>query len=75
MKLDRKKINMLCSMSDERLWGAVKLFAMSNGVDVSKKRVRPGDIESLRRTLRSLTENDLSRIGELADIYKYGGKI
>ena len=74
MKLDRKKINMLCSMSDERLWSTVKLFAMSNGVDVSKKRVRPGDIESFRRTLRSLTDSDLARIGELTEIYKYGRK-
>ncbi len=72
MKLDMKRINTLCSMSDDRLWGTVKFFAAANGIDLSKKRVAPKDVESLRRTLRSLTSADVERINQLADIYKYG---
>ena len=72
MKIDKKRIDMLCSMSDERLWGAVKFFAGTLGADLSRRRVRPGDIEKLRRTLRALTEDDISRINRLAEVWKYG---
>lgn len=59
-------------MSDERLWGSIKLFASINGVDVSKKRVTPRDMAGIRRVLSSLTDGDIARIGELADTYKNG---
>ena len=72
MKFDRKKVEMLTSMSDERMWSTVKLFASANGVDLSRKRVTPRDLTNLRRMLRSLTDDDLRRVGELTDIFKYG---
>jgi len=72
MKIDRKKVDMLCSMNDERMWSTIKFFASANGIDLSKKRVTPRDIGNMRRMLSSLTDSDLSRIGELTDIYKYG---
>ena len=72
MRIDKKKIEKLCSMSDERLWSAVKFFAGSLGADLSRKRVKPGDIEKLRRTLNALTEDDITRINRLAEVWKYG---
>ncbi|MBQ7669771.1 MAG: hypothetical protein IJS45_03510 [Clostridia bacterium] len=72
MKFDRKKVEMLTSMSDERMWSTVKLFASANGVDLSRKRVTARDLTNLRRMLRSLTDDDLRRVGELADVFKYG---
>ena len=72
MKIDRKRVDMLTSMSDGRMWSAIKLFASANGVDLSKKRVTPADLSNLRRMLSSLTDDDLARAGELADIYRYG---
>lgn len=72
MKLDRKRIRTLTSMSDERMWGAIKFFASANGVDLSKKRVTPRELSNLKTMLNSLTDSDLSRVGELIDVYKYG---
>lgn len=72
LKIDRKRIDTLISMSDSRMWGAIKFFASANGVDLSKKRVTPGDLSNLRRMLSSLTDADLIRAGELADVFKYG---
>ena len=72
MKIDKKKVDSLCSMSDERLWGAVKFFAGTLGADLSKKRVKPGDVDRLRRTLRSLTDEDIGRINRLIEVWKYG---
>lgn len=72
MKLDGKRIRTLTSMSDERMWGAIKFFASANGVDLSKKRVTPRELSNLKTMLNSLTDSDLSRVGELIDVYKYG---
>ncbi len=72
MRIDKKKVDTLCSMSDERLWGAVKFFAGTLGADLSKKGVKPGEIDRLRRTLRALTDDDLARINRLTDVWKYG---
>ena len=72
MRFDKKKIDALCSMSDERLWGAVKFFAGTVGADLSRKRVKPGDIEKIRRTLRALTDDDIARINRLTEVWKYG---
>ncbi len=72
MKLDGKRIRTLTSMSDERMWGAIKFFASANGVDLSKKRVTPRELSNLKTMLNSLTDSDLTRVGELIDVYKYG---
>ena len=72
MRLDKKKVDTLCSMSDGRLWGAVKFFAGTLGADLSKKRVKPDEIDRLRRTLRSLTDEDIGRINRLIEVWKYG---
>ena len=72
MKIDRRKIEMFCGMRDERMWSAIKLFAGSAGIDLSKKRVTPREIANLRTMLRSLTDSDIARINELIGIYKNG---
>ena len=72
MKFDRKKVEMLTSMSDERMWSTIKLFASANGVDLSRRRVTQRDLANLKRMLRSLTDDDLRRVGELTDVFKYG---
>ena len=72
MKIDRRKIDTLCGMSDERLWGTLKFLAAANGMDISKKRVTPSDIAGVRRLLASLGDGDISRINELIGIYRYG---
>lgn len=72
MRFDRRKVEMLTSMSDERMWGTIKLFASANGVDLSRRKVTPRDLTNLRRMLQSLTDEDLRRVGELTDVFKYG---
>ena len=72
MRIDRKGVEKLCSMNDERMWGAIKLFAGVNGIDLSKKRVGKEDIRNLRTALRSLTDGDLERVNRFIHTYKYG---
>lgn len=70
MKIDKKTIESLCRMSDDKLWGALRLFASSAGVNISQRRMNPGEMQKLRRTLMSLTDNDISRVVEIIQTYK-----
>ncbi len=72
MRIDRKKVDTLCSMSDERMWSTIKFFAGAAGIDLSKKRVGKEEIRNLRTTLRSLTDSDIARVNQLLHTYKYG---
>ena len=72
MKIDRKRINTLCSMPDGRMWSTVKFFASANGIDVSRKRVGTDDIRNMKRALSSLDDGDIERINRFLDIMKGG---
>ncbi len=72
MKIDRKRISSLCAMNDRSFYGAVKFFAGANGIDISKKRVAPGEIANLKRALSTLSDSDIVRINEFLHICKYG---
>lgn len=70
MKIDKKTIDSLCRMSDEKLWGAVRLFASSSGVNLSGRQMDRTEMQRLRRTLMSLTDSDISRALEIMKTYK-----
>ncbi len=70
MKIDKRTIDTICRMSDDKLWGAVRLFASSSGVDLSRKRPSPAEIQKLRHTLSTLTDSDISRAMEIIRTYK-----
>ena len=72
MKIDLKKIEMLRSMSDERMWNTVRLFAAANGIDMSRRRITPRETENIKAALGTLTEDDVKRINEFLGIAKYG---
>ncbi|MBE6563108.1 MAG: hypothetical protein E7660_05170 [Ruminococcaceae bacterium] len=70
MKIDKRTIDNICRMSDDKLWGAVRLFASSSGVNLSPRCPSPGEMQKLRRTLSSLTDSDISRATEILKTYK-----
>lgn len=59
MKLDRKALNRLLSMNDAQLRAVVDKLANDYGLDLSALSVRDGDMEGLRRALRSASDEDL----------------
>lgn len=70
MKIDKKTINTLLSLPDDKLWSAVRLFASSSGISLGRNAASPSDMAKLRNTLSNLTEADISRAGELIKNYK-----
>ena len=65
MKINKKTIDELCALSDDKLWAALRLFASSSGITLSSKRVSRTEMARIRKTLSELTEADISRAGEI----------
>ena len=59
MKLDRKALNRLLSLNDAQLRAVVNKLANEYHVDISKLSVKEGDMEGLRRALRTATDEEL----------------
>jgi hypothetical protein len=64
MKLDRKALNRLLSMSDKQLKTVIEKLTREYGVDLSQMNVSTADMAGLRRKLQSTTDEELVRIAE-----------
>ena len=67
MKLDRRLIDTLLSMSDEKLTMAVR--GLSSGLSHSGD-IDPRRISGIRGMLSELTDHALERVSELLTVYK-----
>ncbi len=71
MKLDRKALNRLADMNDAQLRAVIEKLVGEYHLDLSAFHVTQGDITSLRRALRTATDEELTA---LAKQLKNGGK-
>ncbi len=69
--INKKNIDELLEMPDERLWAMLKLVLGGAGVNIGGE-MNPKTVRKLRALLREVTDNDLERVLYLADIYKRG---
>lgn len=73
MKFDRKTVDMLISMDDEKLVGFLTFLAAAKGL-TRESGIKPETARRLKEVMRSLTDADVDRISELIDIYKKSGR-
>lgn len=71
MKLDRKALERLSMMSDAQLRAVIEKLVSDYHLDLSALRITPGDMESLRRAMRSATDEELM---QLTKQLRQGGK-
>ena len=64
MQLDRKMLDRLLALNDRQLEAVIEKLAREYGLDLSRFAVRPGDMESLRRAIRTASDADLLEITE-----------
>ena len=65
MKIDKKTIDLLLRLDDDRLWQALCAVAASTGIRGITDMPRPKELTGLRTALSTLSESDLSRAMEL----------
>ena len=70
--INKKNIDKMLEMPDERLWTMFKLVLSGAGVNLGGGEMNPKTVRKLRALLREVTDNDIERVLYLADIYKRG---
>ena len=70
MQIDRKTLQHLLSMDDQKLSLLLNRVAQESGLSPEALGARPDDIASIRAALGSATEEDLKRLNEIYDVYR-----
>ena len=74
MKLDKRMVNRLLSLSDEQLGSVIQGIASEAGIDPLALGLTPDAIQRLRQALGMAQEEDVTKMGEILDSYRKGSK-
>lgn len=70
MNIDKRTLDMLLTLSDDKLATVIKKLAADSGVDVSNFNISQADLAAIRATLSMATDSDIARATELIQNYK-----
>lgn len=65
MKIDKKTLDMLSALPDESLWKIICAIGSQSGIDLSKVRIKEGEMDKLRSAMATLTDEDIDRASEI----------
>lgn len=74
MQINRKTLDGLLSLNDKQLMALIGNLAKNNGVDLSEFQVDPSDVQSIRRALSGITDEDINKIVAQYTLAKNGGR-
>lgn len=74
MMLDKKAVEMLLTLDDQKLALVIQRLASEAGIDPSSLKIGASELSGIRSALRMATDSDLQRAGELLKSYKKGSK-
>ena len=72
MMLDKRSVDMLLSLDDERLAQVIARLAGDAGIDPSMIKLGKGELAGIRAALSGATDKDIARAAELIKSYKRG---
>ena len=72
MMLDKKSIDMLLSLDDQRLAFIIKKLAADAGISPDAINIGPKELTGIRSALSSATDGDISRAAEIIKSFKSG---
>ena len=64
MQINRKTLDSLLNLNDRQLMSLINNLAVNNGVDLTEFQVDTSDVQSVRRALSSVSDEDIQRIVE-----------
>lgn len=71
--INKKSIDKLLEMPDDRFLAMMKLLLGSTGVDISDRKFDETNVRKIRAVLKEVTDEDLIRIDALIQRYREGG--
>lgn len=72
--IDRKLIESLNELSDERLWHMFCMLMSGAGMDMGRKKYDPKRVHGIRALLSAVTDEDICRVNELIEQYNNNKK-
>lgn len=72
MMLDKKAVDMLLKLDDEKLAMIIKKLATDAGVNGSSLSLGPRELGGIRSALGNATDGDIQRAAELIKLYQSG---
>lgn len=70
MKIDKKALDRLAGLPDDRLWRTIMSLGASGGFDLSGVRVDPAQLDKIRSALGAMTDEDVLRAVQILDSCK-----
>ena len=64
MQIDKKTLEGLLALSDKQLMALVSTLARSSGIDLGQFKIDTSDVQSVRRALTNITDQEINRIVE-----------
>ena len=74
MTLDKRSINMLLSLDDQRLASVIRQLATNAGLPAESLNLGARELQGIREALSLANDGDVSRAAELIEEFKKGKK-
>lgn len=71
MQINKRTIDMLLSLNDKQLMEMVNTIVAKSGIDLSVFNISKNDIESIRKGLKSATDEDIKKAQAILDSFKH----
>ena len=70
MKIDKKTLDLLSALPDDKLWAMLRLAGAGAGLSLPERTPDAASMKNLRAALADVDDSDIRRAAELAAIYK-----
>ena len=67
-------IDKMLAMPDDRLMAMLKIVLSGTGVNIPADKINAETVAKIRALLTEVTDDDISRLMYLADVFKSGGR-
>lgn len=72
MNIDKKTLDMLASMPDDKLWQMLSVVASASGLKLPQNKPDEKSMAGLRNAVSELSDSDIKRASEIFARYKEG---
>jgi len=71
--LTKKTIDQMLALPDDKMAAMLRMVLAASGADPSALKLDEKSVKKLRAVLSALTDEDLARVGTLAERWRTGG--
>ena len=74
MKIDKRTLDMLSALPDDKLWQMLSVIASASGVRLPSEKPDSKAMAGIRNAVSELSDGDISRAAEIFAKYKEGSR-